>query len=240
MNSQQQLSFYIPRMSTNYDKKQVKTIFKLLNIGKVKRVDFTSINKKPGFIINNDNSNIKSAFIHMETIYSNPFTEAIFKNLYIESKPYKIYPENDNYYWFLLKANNPIEDTIMNKHQIVENCRFLENKIEEQADIIKNLEDKLVGLQNVVEQLIGGLYSHTTQKESINIHRNELFRADYPKQDNYSIKNTNRWDHYPTTRQGDSNEKRIAYLEKLSEKTGKLLFEVTGEQVESETATDEQ
>ena len=241
MNSQQQLSFYIPRISTKYEKKDVKTIFSELNIGKVKRVDFTPINKKQGFMEQNNNSPMNSAFVHMKSIDSNPFTQSIFKKLYVDSEGFKIYPENDNnYYWLLLKNNNPIEDTLMNKHQIVENCRFLEHKIEEQADIIKNLENKLAGVQNVVEQLVGGLYSHTTQTESISIHRNELHRTDYSRQFKNYRKNTNRWDHYPTTRQGDSNEKRIEYLEKLSEKTGKLLFELTGEQLEAEAALEEQ
>jgi len=239
MNYQHQLSFYIPLMPAKYDKKQVKTIFKQLNIGKVKRIDFTSMNKKPGFMEKND-ANMKSAFIHMESIYSNSFTESIFQKLYIESKAYKIYPENNNYYWLLLKANNPIPETIMNKHQIVENCRYLEDKIEQQADIIKFLEDKLAGVQNVLEEMILGLYCPTTQSEAMNIHLKELHRTDYFKQGKKLNKNINRWEHYPTTRQGDSNEIRIKYLEKMAEKTGKLLFELTGDKLDPELELEEE
>lgn len=244
MNSHQQLSFYIPRISTQYNKKDVKTIFLELDIGKVNRVDFTPINKKPGFIEKNDNFNIKSAFVHMKYINSNPFTEAIFKKVYLDSEGFKIYPAGNHMYWLLLKNNNPIEDTMMNKHQIVENCRNLETRIEEQADTIKNLEDKLAGVQNVVEQLIDGLYCPVTQNPAFlmtrdELHRTELHRNAYLSQFSKVKNNPYKWDHYPTTRQGDFNEIKIKNIERVLERTNKLLFEITGKKIDIESELSE-
>jgi hypothetical protein len=233
MNSNQQISFYIPRMSSTYDKKQLKAIFKHLNIGKVKRVDFTPINKKPGFIEIYDTQN-KSAFVHMELLYQSDLTQKIVQIVFIQTSGYKIYPENNNIYWLLLKNNYPIQDTMMNKHQIVENCRYLESIIQEQADTIKNLEEKVLGIQSVVYQLIGGLYCPNTQQGSYQDNSNVLFRTEPSLQIKNIPLNTSKWSYTPTTRQGDSNENRINSLELQMKAATKLLSDLIGEKLEIE------
>jgi hypothetical protein len=237
-SNQQQISFYIPRMSNAYDKKQVKAIFKHLNIGKVKRVDFTPLNKKPGFIENYDTQN-KSAFVHMELLYPNDLTQRILQIVFIQTSSYKIYPENNNMYWLLLKNNYPIQDTMMNKHQIVENCRYLESIIQEQADIIKKLEDKVDGIQQVVYQLIGGLFCPNTQEGIYAKHSNILFQNEPSLQIRNTSKDTSKWGYKPTTRQGDSNENRIELLESQMKSATKLLFILTGEKMESWEETED-
>ena len=230
MNSNQQISFYIPRMSSTYDKKQVKAIFKYLNIGKVKRVDFTPLNKKPGFIEIYDTQN-KSAFVHMELLYPNDLTQRILDIVFLQTSGYKIYPENNNVYWLLLKNNYPIQDTMMNKHQIVENCRYLESIVQQQSDIIKNLEEKVLGIQSVVYQLLGGLYCPNTQSGSYEASANILFRTHPSLQIKNIPLDTSKWSYTPTTRQGDSNENRIELLESLMKSATKLLFILTGEKM---------
>ena len=236
MNSNQQISFYIPRMSGKYDKKQVKAIFKYLNIGKVKRVDFTPINKKPGFIEIYDTQN-KSAFVHMELLYPNDLTERIFQIVFLQTSGYKIYPENNNIYWLLLKNTYPIQDTLMNKHQIVENCRYLESVVQQQADTIKNLEEKVLGIQSVVYQLVGGLYCPNTQVGSYQVNSNVLFRTEPLLQIKNIPLNTSKWETSPTTRQGDSNENKINSLElqmKSATKLLSVLSDLMGEKLEAE------
>ncbi len=58
-------SIYIPRMNINHTEFYVKNVFQTIHkFGFVKRIDFTAINKKPGFV---ENIGIyKSAFIHFE------------------------------------------------------------------------------------------------------------------------------------------------------------------------------
>lgn len=237
-SNQQQISFYIPRMSNTYDKKQVKSIFKHLNIGNVKRVDFTPINKKPGFIEIYDTQN-KSAFIHMELLYPNELTQKILKIVFLQTSGYKIYPENNNVYWLLLKNNYPIQETMMNKHQIVENCRYLESLVQEQSDIIKNLEDKVNGIQTVVYNLLDGLYCPNTQTGTMEENSNILFQTEPSYQIKKLTLNTSKW-HTPTTRQGDCNETRIEFLESQMKSATKLLFILSGEKIETNNNSNEE
>ena len=131
------ISIYIPRMSLSINEQNVREEFKKF-IGEVFRVDFTSVDKKPGFK-ENFHSGFKSAFIHLTSIYNNTLVNAILGNLNNELS-YKFYPQCKNEYWILLKAKNPIPETRMNNAQIVENCRYLENKVEIQEETIKYLQ----------------------------------------------------------------------------------------------------
>ena len=148
MNSN--ISIYIPRMSLYITEDIIKEEFGK-TIGDVSRVDFTSLDKKPGF---NENFNnlFKSAFIHFNYIYNNNYTNSILLTLNNENS-YKYFPKCKNEYWILLKAKNPIIETWMNNSQIVENCRFLENKIELQEESIKYLKDNLAKVLEKVYNL---------------------------------------------------------------------------------------
>lgn len=214
-------SIYIPRMSTHHNEKTIQDIMNKYHIGTVSYVDFTPINKKPGFGENID-SVVMSAFVH----FSDPalcsdgyyhYNSRIhlgndeFWSLISSEIPYKL-QVSKNEYWICLKNKNPVKRTLMNIHQIVENGRHLENLIEEQEDKIKQLERKINGIQNVVYQLVGGLFCQNTQTDIIGIHLANLF-------DEKNTKNTysgdeNKWGSFPTTRQGDDCERRIEALEK--------------------------
>ena len=153
-------------MSTIHNEESVKRVFTIYNIGVVSRVDFTPIDKKPGFV-ENINEFMKSAFIHfsnMPTMLGNvpsyPYNED-FWHLLISEGHVKLHLRN-NEFWICLKNNNPIKNTLMNIHQVVENGRHLENliqeqakKIEEQAQTIKELSEKLENIHNVVYQMLG-------------------------------------------------------------------------------------
>jgi hypothetical protein len=220
MNQQPQMnntpmSIYIPRMANSTTESQVMEIFHIYKIGDVRRVDFTPLNKKPGFAENN--THMKSGFVHFNKYYNTYSANRLIEKIQ-NGDTFNLSLNNINLntyigeYWILLKAKTTIPDTMMNNHQIVENCRFLEKKIEEQENTIKNLTNDLENVRNVVYQLVGGLFCHKTQNKILNAHNNILFNDDVKEKD---FTDNSKWGAYPTTRQGDENLERITNLEKF-------------------------
>lgn len=242
MNSN--VSIYIPRMALYHTEETIMDIMSYYKIGKVAHVDFTPINKKPGFNEYVDDV-VKSAFVHfsnpinshhhyhyMERIV--PGNETFWNHLSDSNDPYKL-QINQSEYWLCLKNKNPVQRTMMNISQVVENGRYLENlvvnqakNIEKQDETIRLLSEKLEGLHQVVYQLLLRLYNQETQAGILNVN----FSIMYPQDDNEPIdyKNTSIWQDFPTTRQGDNNEKRIEELEKeiqnMRNKLGLLPLEL--------------
>lgn len=243
-------SVYIPCMSSFVTEEQVKNIFRNLSIGNVSRVDFIPIGKKPGFAEETD-SHKKSMIVHFRYLdYS--FMSGAKLEAIENQGGYGIFPrdlcldwprEKCSEYWLLLKAKNPIQETMMNNSQIVHNCRYLEKKVDEQADdiselkqkvadqahTIQQLETKLENVQDVVYQLLGGLFSHDSQSGRLNRHIDNLFGRN--SSDN-KYTNSSKWGQYPTTRQGDSNENRIDALEAQMAAAGELLYNMTNKEIE--------
>jgi hypothetical protein len=220
-------SIYIPRMSTKWTEAGVKNFMGDLRIGTVSRVDFTPINKKPGFS-EKTNEDFMSAFIH----FSDPYVyndHYVFRfEMYMgnqrfwdeieNNRPYKLYtPIGVGEYWICLKNKNPVQRTMMNIHQVVENGRHLESLVSEQAEEIKNLketvaelEKRITGVHNVVYQLIGGLHCQRTQENIIHLHLDVLNGRPHSNEEPPSQHPSGNW---PTTRQGDENSEKIKKLE---------------------------
>ena len=216
MNS---FSIYIPRLQSNVTEDFIKYVFCSTSVGEVARVDFTPINKKPGFGENVDNV-VKSAFVHFSFFTNISYTDPEFGNKVREGNGYKFYPETLQGYWLLLPAKNPIQQTMMNNSQIVENGRYLETKLEEQeaklteqAQTIQELQKKLDGVQYVVYQLLGGLFNQSNQGEILKNHLSSLFSEPRVRNRNEDPDNS-KWEFWPTTRQGDENEEKIKCLQK--------------------------
>jgi polyhydroxyalkanoate synthesis regulator phasin len=194
--------------------------------GTVTHVDFTPINKKPGFDEDYE-SELMSAFVH----FMDPVHCADGKYYWMGGKPlgdfwttiskgksYKLQLTKDEY-WICLKNKNPIKRTRMNIHQVVENGRHLETFITTQAAEIKNLtetvdnlSEKLEGMHDVIYQLIGGLYCQRTQSRMIGMHLYHLGFEEYKNATNKC--DTHPSGIWPTTRQCDENRERIEQLEK--------------------------
>ena len=166
-------SIYIPRMSIDHNEESIKYYMEHYRIGDVSHVDFTPINKKPGFGENVDQV-VKSAFVHFSDPWfcSDKFYHfqsrtfmgnETFWDTIASGQPYKL-QVNPSEYWLCLKNKNPIQRSMMNIHQVVENGRHLEGLVEAQAKKIEELERKLEGTHQVVYQLIGGLFHHTTHQ----------------------------------------------------------------------------
>jgi uncharacterized lipoprotein YmbA len=99
---------------------------------------------------------------------------------------------------------------MMNIHQVVENARYLEKTIEEQASTIKKLEAKLESVDYHVYTLLGGIYNQQTQSGTLDLNCDILFSE---KQNRYE-NDTSIWTYWRLlSRQGDSNEERIEKLE---------------------------
>jgi len=194
-------SIYIPRMLTTFCECVVSEYFEKL-MGKVSRVDFTPINKKPGFEENIDGENYKSAFVHFSYLHEDDYKTETILNELENGRSFRLDldGEHDGTYWLLLKNKNPIPDTLMNNAQIVENCRLLEQKV-------AGLNDQLEGARNVIYQLVGGLFNQETQSGMIDMHNDTLF-PECEQNFNYD-NNINREVIWPTTRQGDELEKNV-------------------------------
>lgn len=210
MSSSNITSIYIPRVSSYITEDNIISVFYDRRIGAVKRVDFVPIDKKPGFI-ENMNDKVKACFVHFQTWtrLPNKILET-FEN----GEGYTFYFDeyyNKSSFWILLKATNPIKDTMMNNHQIVDNCRFLEERIIEQDKKIHSLELKIDNMNTIMRQFIGGLYCHDSQEGCLEWNRRVLDGNGFDPE--ILPCDTHKWGNWPTTRQGDSNEKRIERIE---------------------------
>lgn len=212
-------------MSIDHNEESIKYYMEYYRIGDVSHVDFTPINKKPGFGENVDQV-VKSAFIHFSDPWfcSDKFYHfqsrtfmgnETFWDTIASGQPYKL-QVSPSEYWLCLKNKNPIQRSMMNIHQVVENGRHLEGlieaqakTIEQQANKIEALERKLEGTYNVVYQLIGGLFHHSDQKGILSLHTDILFCRKLGE----CPDDISKWNIYPTTRQGYWCEERIFELQ---------------------------
>lgn len=199
-------SVYIPKVHFSVDENFMYN--KLIQFGQIYRIDFIPVYKKYGFQ-EDLTSNIKSAFVHFSNI-----REDFEYRIRTEGR-ITFYTDIGAEYWIILESKNRIQPTMMNNAQIVDNCRYLENIITEQEKKIQELENKLDALRNVVRQLIGGMFNQVTQNGIIQEHLYNLFSEDTNQAPNFTYNSQNKWLSWPTTRQGDENERRIEALEKV-------------------------
>jgi hypothetical protein len=218
-------SIYIPRMAAHHTEQSVRNIMVSFQVGTVVRVDFTPINKKPGFGEKVDDI-VKSAFIHFSDPRPGPEGWVYFntKSYNGNEELWEAIAAGQSYrlqvspreYWICLMNKNPLQNTMMNIHQVVENGRHLETLIEKQNDEIKNLREiidkqskTIEGIHGCVYQLVGGLYCQSTQQGMLNIRLADLGFEDC----DINSKNTHPSGFWPTTRQGDECERKIKELE---------------------------
>lgn len=211
-------SIYIPCMSVDWTEDKIKMIMRESGFGRVARVDFTPVHKKPGFAEDYTHS-IMSAFIHFadQVNFATGVPHEVFWSIIERGHSY-IFHVNRHEYWICLKNKNPVKHTRMNMHQVVENGRHLEHLFMTQAEEIKNLKEtveklskRLEGIDEVVYQLVGGLYCQKTQSGIIDIHLHHLgFEQFKNATTKYDTHPSGIW---PTTRQGDENRERIEKLE---------------------------
>lgn len=159
-------SFYIPRISTTYNELSIVIAFKNMNIGVVKRVDF---------MLNEETDLYQSAFVHMDFIYDNDYTEKILTTIIKNNKSIRVYPNriNPGIYWILLKNKNPVTETRLNIHQLAENINKLENFVIIQNEYIIHILDKIHNLENQYKCLMNE--KHTNIKPKLGDLINEIY-----------------------------------------------------------------
>jgi len=161
MNTNHQISFYIPRMSTTCTAENIKYIFRTSGIGEVKRVDFTSITPRENMVSNYNTNEWQSAFVHIVYMYDTVIAKVIMQNI-TAGAPYKFWFK-PGLFWLILKNTNPIPDTIQNIHQIAENARLLEERVVKQEQQIAKQSAEIDRLQRTVYQVIGHVFDHRTE-----------------------------------------------------------------------------
>jgi len=147
-NTNNMVSIYIPRINSYTTEEQLVHAFSQ-QIGPVKRIDFAPIGKSYGFGEHQD-TEFRCAFVHFHYWYANPLVSAILHTINRPGGCYRFHYCNTNVYWMLIKNHCPIPDTIMNTHQIVENCRILERSVKTQSIRIENYETKIDRLEETV------------------------------------------------------------------------------------------
>lgn len=133
------LSIYIPRIKVKSASDKFNVRQELAHIGTVSRVDYVPIGKKPGFVEDLTND-FMSAFVYYSYIKQEGMN---IKQTIDKGEVYKYYLKHNknNHFWLILPIKNPVPNTLMNKAQIVENCRFLEKKVEELTETVKELDN---------------------------------------------------------------------------------------------------
>ncbi len=104
---------------------------------------------------------------------------------------------------------------------------------DEEESRLDQLQEKLERVDNVVYQLLGGLFNHETQNQQLDFHLRTLLGKKYTKtdSDDEEFLEETKW---PTTRQGDQNKEEIRLLkEQVSklEETNTLLIRAIKEQI---------
>lgn len=230
-------AIYISNVLKYHTEDSIRNYMHKHDYGDVDSVDFIVPNQRPGFIEPESHPYYKSAFVHFRNQRGNPiFWERILNGERYRISVIRYLPDGTQNYnpsgewWNCSKAHRPVPRTIMNIHQVVANCRHLEQVVQTQtatiqqqtvtiqqhAETIQRLEQTVQGIHRVVHQLVGGLYSQHTQDFMIQLHLNELFPHRHPDPEpelteQEKEQTPNIW---PTTRQGDEHQHRITLLEK--------------------------
>lgn len=235
-------SLYIPRMSKNVTEEMIAKEFNY--IGLISRVDFIPIGYKSGFEEYHDPL-FKSAFVHFENVYSTPTTQSIQHAICsIDSQcQYKFIAQCSQEYWYLKRVYQPIQETILNTHQIMESGRWLQKQVEQQQKQMEEQQKLMDQQQKQLEQqallleqqalLIEKQFLQTQHQEQklesirhvvyqliggLYNHKTqknqiELHSAHLFQQRFLSNLNKNTGNKWPTTRQGDKHEARLNSLE---------------------------
>ena len=145
-------SFYIPRMSIDHTEYSVAYAFRENFIGDIKRVDFVPLEPH--------NERFCSAFVHCYCANSELvrlLDEPVGKSGY----RFQINPKE---YWILLKNKNPVSETRLNIHQVVENARLLEQRVQEQHEWIEHQAEQITRIQDTVNRLMATIYGEEKKR----------------------------------------------------------------------------
>lgn len=157
-------SLYIPRIKKQYSSADILRIFNDSFIGNVKRVDFVECAT--------EDSSFQSAFVHLYNYFDTEIGIDI-SSFVNQNRAYRFYMGN-NEYWLLLQNKNPVPETKMNIHQVVENARLLEQRVAEQEEIIMTQSKQIERIQDTIYQMLGRTFDQDTEMDMIYTHFNYM------------------------------------------------------------------
>jgi hypothetical protein len=134
------VSYYIPRVRKYHTQQSIIHIFYANAIGCVRRVDFVPIEGR-------DAENFVSAYVHFDCLYDSPVQRDIYQTIVYGAngqgrEAFKFYL-SEMEYWLINLNLTPIPETILNIHQIDENHKILEDRVNELEATIHMLRDIL-------------------------------------------------------------------------------------------------
>ena len=157
-------SLYIPRIKKQYSVNDISRIFNDSFIGNVKRVDFVECAT--------DDSSFQSAFVHLYDYFDTEIGRDI-SSFVTQNRAYRFYMGNSEY-WLLLLNKNPVPETKMNIHQVVENARLLEQRVAEQEEIIMTQSKQIERIQDTIYQMLGRTFDQDKEMETIYVNYNYM------------------------------------------------------------------
>jgi len=168
------MSIYIPRIHNSYDENYINSVMQFFMIGTVKRVDFCAIEGIEDYC---------SAFIHFMYYMDNSYVYEMLISLEQgHSQKLQIAPKE---YWILLKNNNPVTDTRLNIHQVVENARLLEEHVLSLESSNLKQEQQIFDLQGQVNRLEQTLSQLMNSINNIEKEDKDLRAINWEQQINY-------------------------------------------------------
>ena len=140
-------SVYIPRIHSRWTEVDVACLFDRTQFGVVKRVDFLPIDNHTATTKRTD---IIRAFVHFSEVYNTKYTLEILDA--IDSGECFRQRISQEEFWMLLKNKNPVLETRLNIHQVVENATILEHRVDAYEIDMRDIERDYHELKKVVEK----------------------------------------------------------------------------------------
>ena len=149
-------SIYIPRVSAGYNVPLLEHIFNR-DIGAVERVDVIPFGINKWADRANPNTRYNKVFVHFKFLYNYELSKQIYQALSQEGGSYRWHTQPREYF-ILLKNRDPVPSTLLNIHQVVDNCRLTEQEISKKAESqqqeITDLKKRVFELEGKNERML--------------------------------------------------------------------------------------
>ena len=138
------LSVCIPRISVHFDQSMIEAQFKASFLVSVYRVDF---------VPREDNKLYQTAFVYFTYDTSGYFSQCVFNKILEKNDAQESYrmPISDDEYWWILPNRHPVQETMLNMHQMAENTRLLEARIHQLETLMKQQMNHLAYVQSLIQ-----------------------------------------------------------------------------------------
>jgi len=141
-------SIYVP--INRYNTGILSSIFGV--VGMIERVDLLPNGIQKCFERPLATTRHTKAFIHFKYLYNNKLSNDIFTTLE-RGEAYHWYYQS-NQYFILLKNRNPVPSTILNIHQVVDNCRLIDEEVSELYMTVDSQRLEIDRLKDTVAELV--------------------------------------------------------------------------------------